>query len=290
MSAAPTCETRLARVALGDREAFVAMYRDSAPRLFAVLLHLLGNRAEAEATLPDLYVEIRARAAHRRPGRGGAEAWLVALAREIALERRHRRPAGPEDALPPSVCAPRLDACLRRLSPERAEALQRAWLWGETPDQLSRRVAMPPGALCARLRDDLTVLAACLHGAPENAQTARATAMAGACLLGLLPVDEAELAEDRIAIDADFARLVDRWRTDLAQMVGGLDPVPPPPEVLAALDLRLFADRDRPLWQRLGLVQAVLGAAAAAGILLLALELGLLNDSPGQPPDSTRPP
>lgn len=113
---------------------------------------------------------------------------------------------------------------------------------------------------------------------------ATGTALAGEYVLGLLDPDEVALAEARLADDPVFASRIADWQARFAPMLDGAPPEQPPPAVISRLDATLFPDRARPLWQRLGLVQALIGAAAAAVLLWGALQFDLLSPDPAETP------
>ena len=55
-------EELLARIAMGDRKAFSALYDRTSAKLFGICLRVLGDRAEAEEALQEAYVRIWNRA------------------------------------------------------------------------------------------------------------------------------------------------------------------------------------------------------------------------------------
>lgn len=98
--------------------------------------------------------------------------------------------------------------------------------------------------------------------------------------LGLLSVAEARAFEARLTADpvlrADYAI----WAEDFADMAAAVAAEPPPAGTFRAIEARLFPDERRNLWQRLGLMQALLGAAVAALLLLAVTNLGWLTEPP----------
>lgn len=174
MSRTSDLDTQLARIALGDREAFLALYRATAPGLYGFLRTMLEDEAEAAAALEEVYLRLWSRAATSQAramlrNRAG----LVTLARDVAVERlRARRAAGAEGAAPiiaateadsdTAAARVRLAACLRRLSDDRSEALQRAWMHGETRAELATRFGVPADRMRGWLRAALLQLDRCL--------------------------------------------------------------------------------------------------------------------------------
>src|SRR6202008_4038439 len=85
-------ESLLAQVAVGNRGAFDALYRDTASRLFGICLRLLAERAEAEDTLQDVFTTVWRKAAQYDATRASAMAWLAMIARNKAIDRLRSMP------------------------------------------------------------------------------------------------------------------------------------------------------------------------------------------------------
>ena len=83
----------LARTASGDRKAFRSLYLATSRRLFAVLIRLMGNEADASDVLQDVYIAVWNRAGRFDPERGTAISWLAVIARNAGIDAlRRRRP------------------------------------------------------------------------------------------------------------------------------------------------------------------------------------------------------
>lgn len=170
----------LARVALRDRDAFRMLYDRTAPRLFAICLKLLKDRREAEDALQEAFVRIWHNADRYTPERGCARAWLNAVTRNHAIDRlRATRSAGaaaeldhaerladpgpdPETAAITRSEGRRIDSCMDRLVPERAEAVRRAYVEGASYLELSEHYAVPLNTMRTWLRRSLLQLRKCL--------------------------------------------------------------------------------------------------------------------------------
>lgn len=90
----PDAPTVLAAVRRGDPDALAAVYREHAPRLLRTLTALLGDRADAEDVVHDLFVGLP-EALGRYQERGTFGAWLRAVGVRMGLTRlrvRRRRP------------------------------------------------------------------------------------------------------------------------------------------------------------------------------------------------------
>src|SRR5687767_7645752 len=82
----------VASMARGDRAALGMLYERHASRLLALLLRILGDRAEAEDLLHDVFLEAWRHAADYSTARGTVSAWLVLRARSRAIDRRRSAP------------------------------------------------------------------------------------------------------------------------------------------------------------------------------------------------------
>src|SRR5215475_7027785 len=134
----------LARVALRDRDAFRVLYGRTSAKLFGVTLRILGDRAEAEEALQEIYVKVWQRADRYVAGQYSPISWLVAVARNHSLDTlRGRRPRGvdlelaldiadtgpdPEQASIDMGERGRIDGCLDQLEIDKADCVRGAYL------------------------------------------------------------------------------------------------------------------------------------------------------------------
>lgn len=95
----------LIAVGRGDHAAFAALYRRHTPRLYAVVLRMLAQRADAEDAVQESWLRaLRALATFR--GDSSFATWLTGIGVRCALESLRRRgrlslPADVEPAAPP---------------------------------------------------------------------------------------------------------------------------------------------------------------------------------------------
>src|ERR1700755_784701 len=83
----------MSRIALGDRMAYVRLYRLVSPKLFGILMRMLKNRQEAEDALQEVFIKIWQRADRFLPDEGKPQTWLAAIARNHAIDlMRARKP------------------------------------------------------------------------------------------------------------------------------------------------------------------------------------------------------
>jgi RNA polymerase sigma-70 factor (ECF subfamily) len=168
----------IARCALRDRQAFATLYARTSAKLYGVTLRILRDRSEAEEALQEVYVKIWQRADRYVPGGFSPISWLVAVARNHALDvLRARKPrsedidmaldvadAGPtpEQAAAESGERSRIDDCLGRLDPDKADAVRGAYLDGYSYDELATRYSVPLNTMRTWLRRSLLKLRECL--------------------------------------------------------------------------------------------------------------------------------
>lgn len=169
----------LARTAQGDRAAFQALYQHTSAKLFGLHLRILKDRAEAEDALQEVFVKIWHGAGRYRANGYSPMTWLITIARNHAIDRLRRREAGHDgiesaaelsDARPgPEAQAvargerARLEGCFDELEGDRAEAVRRAYLDGETYAALAERFSVPLNTMRTWLRRSLLKLRECLE-------------------------------------------------------------------------------------------------------------------------------
>jgi len=163
----------------GDSRALEYLYRRHAPRIYALLLRMLRETADAEEILQETFVDAWKRAGEYAPSRGSVEAWLITIARSRAIDRiRHRgarlrlvrqteqlAPVETAPADPPDVHAQtRLRRALGTLPPEQRRALELAYWEGLSQSEISEHTGDPLGTVKTRVRLGLQRLAELLTG------------------------------------------------------------------------------------------------------------------------------
>ena len=168
----------ISRTGLGDRAAFRALYAATSAKLFGVCLRVLKNRTDAEDVLQEVYIKIWHNAAKYQVSGYSPMSWLIAIARNQSIDRiRARRPEGSELAEADEVAdhsptpeqaavmrgeAGRLQSCLEKLSPGRAEAVKAAYMEGYSYQELADRLEQPLNTVRTWLRRSLLSLRECL--------------------------------------------------------------------------------------------------------------------------------
>jgi RNA polymerase sigma factor (sigma-70 family) len=180
----------LARVALGDRAAFEAVYRDTGGYLFGVVLRVVNNRGLAEDVLQEVYVNVWRAAGSFDAARSQPLTWLTHVARHRAIDSLRRARSEPDtvslagsdddadghdglDQLPDGGEGPlerlqraaeahHVSRCLEALSPEQQQCLALAYYRGYSHAEAAEHLAQPLGTVKSWVRRGLLALRDCL--------------------------------------------------------------------------------------------------------------------------------
>ncbi len=170
----------LIRIAAQDRAAFAQFYSAAAPKLFGLLIRILGNRAEAEDALQEVFTRIWLRAARFDPERGSAMAWAVTIAHHHAIDLiRARKPNHDSDETALDILADpapraetrlmaqgeaaRIQTCLSQLDGAVAQAVRGAYLGGKSYSDLAMAANVPLNTMRTWLRRGLMSLKDCMN-------------------------------------------------------------------------------------------------------------------------------
>jgi RNA polymerase sigma-70 factor (ECF subfamily) len=169
----------IVRVSLKDRAAFDQLYRSTSAKLFGVCLRVLGDRAEAEEALQEVFVKVWTKADRFAVSDLSPISWLVAVARNHSIDRlRTRRQKttdldaaidiadpnpGPETLAVAGGERERIYACLEELDADRAAAVRGAYLSGDSYAELAERFSVPLNTMRTWLRRSLLKLRECLE-------------------------------------------------------------------------------------------------------------------------------
>jgi RNA polymerase sigma-70 factor (ECF subfamily) len=171
--------TILEAVARGDRQAFARLYERTSAKLYGICLRLLGNEAEAEDVLQDVYVTVWQKAERFDRGRASPITWLAVLARNKGIDRLRRRATRSEpieaaaevedeSPLPFELVrqkqeAGRLSDCLEELDERPRAMIRAAFLDGATYPELAEREGVPLGTMKSWIRRAMQRLRGCLE-------------------------------------------------------------------------------------------------------------------------------
>jgi len=179
MSDLKDIEGYIARCALGDRDAFSLLYSATSAKLFGICLRVFGNRAEAEDALQDVFVKIWRNAERYQVNGLSPMTWLITIARNLSIDRLRARKtaqgAGLEEADDLASASPGPEAlaiaasergqivdCMAELEADKSDAVRRAYLMGETYQELADRYSVPLNTVRTWLRRSLIKLKECL--------------------------------------------------------------------------------------------------------------------------------
>lgn len=164
------------RSATGDRDAFRALYEQTAPRMLGAARRVLGRQDLAEEAVQEAYVSIWERADSYRRAEGAPLAWMSTIVRRRAIDRLRaspwlKRETG-DDALEiladmtaeagASAEGLALRECLERLDDVSRRAILSAYVYGMTHQELSRQASRPLGTVKSLIRRGLIQLKRCL--------------------------------------------------------------------------------------------------------------------------------
>ncbi|MFK7867636.1 MAG: sigma factor [Roseobacter sp.] len=153
-------EKLIVRSGAGDRAAFEALYDKTAPKLYAVTLHILKNKTLAEDTLQDVYAKIWTLSREYKSDGRDAMLWLIALTRDTAIGRLRQekgrladmsalqdRPVVPHSPVVKGASiateTKRMPRCVEALEKEKAAAMRGTYLEGASYADLALRFDIP---------------------------------------------------------------------------------------------------------------------------------------------------
>jgi RNA polymerase sigma-70 factor, ECF subfamily len=176
----------VARVAVGDRQAFEQLYRATAPYLLGLAIAVLGRRDRAEDALQEAYLNVWHGAAGFNPALARPMTWLINIVRHKAIDklRAGRTQAAanvelddealalpadaalqPERLFAESLTRMRIDQCMAGLSAPQRQALALAHYRGLVVTEVAEAMRAPLGTAKAWLRRGADRLRDCLRAA-----------------------------------------------------------------------------------------------------------------------------
>lgn len=176
----PDLGSLIAAVLRREETALTQLYDATAGKLYGLARTILGNTADAEEVVCDVYVQAWQSASNFDPERGSVLAWLLIICRSRALDllrqRRARRqvtgaaataPAelsddGPEDLLAQIQEGTAVHRAVAELSPLRRQLVAMAFFRGMSHQEIAVAVQLPVGTVKSHLRRSLQSLRAVL--------------------------------------------------------------------------------------------------------------------------------
>ncbi|MFN8058649.1 MAG: sigma-70 family RNA polymerase sigma factor [Vicinamibacterales bacterium] len=177
-------QTLLSRIASGDSEAVGDLYDRHASALLGLVYRIVGDRAEAEDILQDVFVRVWERAGSYDPSKGAPVTWLARVARNRAIDRLRSRASRPEfsecgcaDSVASDASEARpfasavmaeqqraVGAALAMLTPEQRHLIEHAYYLGYSQSELAAHFRLPLGTVKTRIRAGMTTLRQHLQG------------------------------------------------------------------------------------------------------------------------------
>lgn len=172
----PADRDLVARAADGDQQAVASLYDRYGPVLYAVAYRVVGQRADAEDVVIEVFAQAWREAQRFEPGRGSVAGWLTMMARSRALDlvraRARRERITASAAADPREGAPgmgnwrvnpsesydhgerrrRVQVALEALSPPQRQAIELAYFEGLSQSEIAQRLDEPLGTIKTRVR------------------------------------------------------------------------------------------------------------------------------------------
>jgi len=188
----------LGRAGLGDRAAFARLYERTSGHLFAVVLRIQRDRAQAEDLLQEVYLSVWKSAASFDAARSQPLTWLTHIARHRAIDSLRRMQTQPrtlslnaaqgddrDDSLDPTDALPsespgpldllgqasdqrELAQCMDRLTPPQRQSVALAFFDGLSHAEVAAHLRQPLGTVKSWVRRALATLKGCLDRAAAN--------------------------------------------------------------------------------------------------------------------------
>jgi RNA polymerase sigma-70 factor (ECF subfamily) len=178
-AAQPDDAQLVAAVVKGERAALATLYDRHAPLLLALGTRVLGDRAQAEDVLHDVFLEAWHQARQFDPARGSVRAWLVTRMRSRALDRlgkvsraarlaesAARERGGPASDGIAAADRERVRQGVAGLSEELLAVIDLAYFDGLSSSEIAERLGIPMGTVKSRLARAIATLRQRLH--PES--------------------------------------------------------------------------------------------------------------------------
>jgi len=185
----------LGRAGLGDRAAFATLYERTSSHLYAVVLRINRDRAQAEDILQEVYVNVWRAARSFDAAQSQPLTWLTSIARNRAIDSLRRGQTqprlqtqgvagsgadgededvydtvaddapGPLDLLSRASEARALGECMDKLGALQRQSLALTFYQGLSHAEVAQQLRQPLGTVKSWVRRALLTLKSCLQGA-----------------------------------------------------------------------------------------------------------------------------
>ncbi|MGW2303108.1 sigma-70 family RNA polymerase sigma factor [Streptomyces sp. NPDC001809] len=178
--AAPDLPELMGRVALGDQQAFTAVFEAVSGPVLGLVRTVLRDAAQSEEVAQEVLIEVWRTAARYEPSRGSVMTWVLMLAHRRAVDRvrseqaasnREQRAALLDHAAAYDEVVEQVEGrlereqvrrCLGGLTELQHQSVTLAYYRGLTYREVAELLAVPLGTVKARMRDGLIRLRDCL--------------------------------------------------------------------------------------------------------------------------------
>ena len=176
-------QAALAGMARGEGEALAELYDRHAASIYSLALRILGDAADAEDVVQDVFTQAWRQSSRYEASRGAVGAWLLTLARSRAIDRLRARRARPgavtddraadrvADAGPAADAqvlsfeqVSRVRAALDELPLLQRAAIELAYFEGLSHAEIAARLEQPLGTVKTRIRLAMVKLRDALAG------------------------------------------------------------------------------------------------------------------------------
>ncbi|MFJ5707949.1 ECF RNA polymerase sigma factor SigK [Streptomyces sp. NPDC093105] len=177
---APDLPAVMEQVALGDKNAFSALYDALAPMVFGIVLRIVRDPAQSEEVAQEVMIDLWRQAARYRSDAGSVSAWAATIAHrravdrvrsaQAATDREHAQAARDHHTAYDDVAEQvetRLESeqvrrCLRGLTELQRQAVTLAYYQGLTYREVAETLRTPLPTIKTRMRDGLIRLRDCM--------------------------------------------------------------------------------------------------------------------------------
>lgn len=161
----------ITQTAKGDQAAFGLLYDKTSPRIYGLILRVLGDRGSAEEVTLDVFTQVWRDAGRYDAVRGSPSSWLLTLARSRAIdrlragmaERKRRAPLETAEALPHEGEDPEQSSvgyerqrlvrdALAELASDQRDAITLAYFSGLSQSEIAAKLGLPLGTVKTRIR------------------------------------------------------------------------------------------------------------------------------------------
>ncbi len=165
--------------ASGDVTALEKLYDRHASLIHSVLMQKLGDAAESQDIVHDVFLKLHTRSAQYNPALGKPVAWLLTIARNAAIDKLRKRSSHQRylnkqsqeaEMSMPAHAGPHRDElellhrCVSILPDPQRDTLQLAYFSGLTQQEIADKIMQPLGSVKAWIRRGLMKLRDCMEG------------------------------------------------------------------------------------------------------------------------------